>query len=201
MPPDFHKQSYWRNRFTTETAFEWLMPSDEFMSVLRPQLDALDASSARILHVGSGTSDLHIRLRRRGFVDVTNLDYEPLAAQRGRQLEELAFGDARTRYVVADVTQLAHAPDLGHDVFDLIIDKSAADAVSCGGEAPLLHMVCGIRDRLAPDGVWISLSYSTTRFDVPSLPFDIDIMAKHPAPKLRATDADLFYWCYRMRRK
>ncbi|KND91493.1 Endothelin-converting enzyme 2 [Tolypocladium ophioglossoides CBS 100239] len=205
MPVAYDKQSYWHERFAAETEFEWLLPSRDFVAILQPHLERLDPSSARILNLGSGTSDLQNHLRRQGFLDVTNHDYEPLAAERGRRLEARAFGDVKMRYVVADVTQLSHsgggslrgARDDGK--FDLIVDKSTVDAVSCGGEAPFLRMARGVRDRLADGAVWISLSYSSQRFDVYGLPFDVEVIAKVSTPKLRATDPDVYHWCYLMR--
>ena len=80
MPSDFEKQSYWHARFSHEESFEWLVPSATFTALIEPHLAAAGAAAAaRILHLGIGTSDLHIELRRRGFEGVANIDYEPLA--------------------------------------------------------------------------------------------------------------------------
>lgn len=203
MPADFEKQSYWRDRFASETSFEWLLTSSEFVSIIEPYLQHLDSSSAHILNLGSGTSDLQNHLRRRGFHNVSNLDYEPLAAERGRQLEEKAFGNVVMHYATADATQLGYTDSrIGHrgdGKFDLVIDKSTVDAVSCGGQTALLRMAQGVRKRLADDAVWISLSYSASRFDDDQLPFDIETIAKVPTPKLQPTDPDVYHWCYLLR--
>lgn len=177
------------------------------MSILQPLLAKLDPSSTRILHLGSGTSDLHNHFRTRGFLDVTNVDYEPLAVERGQQLEEQAFGNVEMKYAVADATQsllttINDAQGLPHDVtFDLVVDKSTADAISCGGEEQTLCMARCIRECLADGGVWISLSYSASRFDIDGLPFDAEVLAKIPTPKVKATDPDIFHWCYLLRPK
>ncbi|UNI20436.1 hypothetical protein JDV02_006524 [Purpureocillium takamizusanense] len=201
MPADFGNQSYWRERFTHETQFEWLLPSADFMAMLQPHLDRLDPSSARILHLGSGTSDLATHLRGRGFLDVLNVDYEPLAAERGRDLERRAFGDVRMRYAVADATQLGSGSD-GVDPrarFDLVVDKSTVDAVSCAGGEALARMARGVRQRLADGAAWISLSYSSRRFDdVEHLPFDVEVIARVPTPKLSPADPDVYHCCYLM---
>ncbi|KAH6610153.1 hyoothetical [Trichoderma cornu-damae] len=205
MPVDFDKQTYWHRRFSAESSFEWLLASADFVAILRPLLATLDPSSSRILHLGSGTSDLHNHFRRLGFLDVTNVDYEPLAVQRGRELERRAFGDVRTEYVVADATQsLLPGGGSAHGSrrdarFDLVVDKSTADAVSCGGEERLRRMACCVEECLARDAVWISLSYSASRFDVDGLPFDVEVLAKVPTPKSKATDPDIFHWCYLLR--
>ncbi|KAM4062138.1 hyoothetical protein [Hirsutella rhossiliensis] len=190
MAADFDKRSYWHERFTSETSFEWLLSSRAFMSLLQLHLDRLDPY-------------LHNHLRRRGFLDVTNLDYEPLAAQRGRQLEDAAFdGDVKMRYVLADATQLSPGRNLGaHSMFDLVIDKSTFDAVSCGGESPFLRMAHGIKAYMAPGAVWLSLSYSSSGFNVERLPFDVEVMAKLHTPKRKATDPDIYHWCYCLRPK
>ena len=197
MPKDFEKQSYWHKRFSTETSFEWLVSSDTFMSILEPYLARLE-KTARILQLGSGTSDVQNHLRSRGFCDVTNIDYEPLAMDRGRDIERQAFGDVVTKYVVADVTQLGQAEDLPGK-FGLIIDKSTVDAVACGEASGFQGMVAGIKERLAEGGVWISLSFSSDRFHGGQLPFEVEVIAKVPTPKLKPSDPDIFYWCYLLR--
>ncbi|OLN92783.1 Methyltransferase-like protein 13-like protein 2 [Colletotrichum chlorophyti] len=195
MPADFDKQKFWGERFASETNFEWLTPSATFMSIVDPYLAKLD-DSAPIMQLGFGTSDLQNHFRQRGFRSVTNVDFEPLAVDRGRMLEKRVFGDVKMRYVVADVTQL-HL----QDKFDLIVDKSTVDAVSCGGVGPFLRMAEGVRRHLNDGGFWISLSYSFCRFDVEHLPFDVEVIAKIPTPKLKPNDPDVYHWCYLLKPK
>lgn len=199
MPADFDKQSYWHQRFSKEAAFEWLLPSARFMEIMEPHLAKL-SPSARILQIGFGTSDLQNHFRARGFLNITNVDYEPLAVERGHELERQAFGDIKMRYAVQDATQLNL-----HERFDLIIDKSTVDAVSCGGETQVLRMAEGIKRCLANDddndAVWISLSYSSSRFEVENLPFEVEVMAQVPTPKLHPNDPDVYHWCYLLRPK
>lgn len=208
MPKDFDKQEYWHARFVTETSFEWLATSAQFMRILEADADFSRAlgrpssSPARVLHVGSGTSDLHNHLRAAGFSQVLNVDYEPLAVERGRQLEEARFGDVRMGYAVADATRLD--ADLGIDAaeegakFDLVVDKSTVDAVACGGDEALLGMCRAVRRCLAPGGFWISLSYSRFRFDVEGLPLRCEEIAKMPTRKERETDPDIYHHCYKL---
>ncbi|KAI8951176.1 S-adenosyl-L-methionine-dependent methyltransferase [Xylaria longipes] len=207
MAADFEKQSYWHSRFAQEESFEWLTSSATFLRFIKPHLTAAAPSTRRrILHLGSGTSDLHTHLRAEGHDDVTNVDYEPLALARGREIEARVFGDVRTRYVVADVTRLSAAcadlspgPGPGRGEFDLVVDKSTVDAVSCGGEAALLDMARGVRGCLAPGGVWVSLSYSSGRFQLDELPFEVSVVGKIPTPKAKVTDPDVYYWVYLLR--
>jgi len=191
---DFEKQAYWHDRFAQETAFEWLVKSPDLMKVIEPQLPSPES---RVLHLGFGTSDLQNYFRRHGFNDVTNVDYEPLAMDRGRSLEAEAFGDVRMSYVVADVTQLP--PELTRKQYDLVIDKSTADAVSCGGAVSFTRMLEGVRRVLAPGGLWISLSYSAYRFQMDSLPFEVEVIHKFPAPRYHPNDPEIYHWCYLLR--
>ncbi|KAI0017793.1 S-adenosyl-L-methionine-dependent methyltransferase [Xylariomycetidae sp. FL0641] len=201
MPADFEKQSYWRERFASETAFEWLTSSATFMSIAEPYLARLGRppEDTRVLQLGCGTSDLQNHFRTRGYLDVTNVDYEPLAIERGRQLEQRAFGDVRMNYAVADATQLTH--DLPEPrKFDVVVDKSTVDAVSCAGTSVFLRMVENVRACLAAhDGFWISLSYSSYRFDLDDLPFHVQTIGKVPTPKSNPTEPDIFHWCYLLR--
>ncbi|KAI0848560.1 S-adenosyl-L-methionine-dependent methyltransferase [Daldinia vernicosa] len=203
MPADFEKQSYWHERFSSETSFEWLASSQSFMSIIEPYLSTFShtvENTPRILHLGSGTSDLQNCFRSRGYLDVTNVDYEPLAIERGRQLEQVAFDDVRMKYIVADVTQLA-CDFLQDQKFDIVVDKSTVDAVSCGGTAAFSRMASWVKKYLADSGIWISLSYSSVRFNIEQLPFDVEVIAKTPTPKLKESDPEIYYYCYLLRPK
>jgi ubiquinone/menaquinone biosynthesis C-methylase UbiE len=193
MPADFEKQSYWHERFASETSFEWLTTSAAFMEVLIPHLQRV-SPTARILHLGSGTSDLHNHLRHHGYLNVTNIDYEPLALERGRQLEQNRFGDVQTKYLVADATQLESA-----EKYQIVIDKSTADAIACGEGDIIFRMAQAVRRCLEHDGLWISLSYSPRRFEHVQSLFEVEVVGKVPTPKSKPTDPNIYHYCYRLR--
>ncbi|GAB1309819.1 S-adenosyl-L-methionine-dependent methyltransferase [Madurella fahalii] len=193
MPIDFEKQSYWRERFTSEKSFEWLTPSATFMELLAPYLHRLPNSS-RILHLGSGTSDLHNHLRREGFLNVTNVDFEPIAIERGQQLEQDCFGDVRMMYLVADATQL----DSGEE-YPLVVDKSTADAIACGGEDAMISLGRSVYRCLGDGGIWISLSYSQSRFEDVQFLFEVEVISEIPTPKAKPTDPEVYHYCYLLR--
>ncbi|KAK4041881.1 S-adenosyl-L-methionine-dependent methyltransferase [Parachaetomium inaequale] len=193
MPAAFEKQSYWHDRFASETSFEWLTSSAAFMDVLTPYLQHIP-NSAQILHLGSGTSDLQNHLRRWGFLNVTNIDYEPLALERGQQLESNQFGDVRTKYLVVDATRLEL-----EEKFQVAIDKSTADAIACGEEDAVSSMAKGIWRCLDDDGFWFSLSYSAWRFEHVQDLFEVEVISKVPTPRQKPTDPDIFHYCYLLR--
>jgi SAM-dependent methyltransferase len=129
------------------------------MEAISPYLEHLPGA-IKILHLGSGTSDLHTHLRQHGFFDVTNIDYEPLALERGQQLENDRFGNVRTKYVIVDATRLQLEEKYG-----VVIDKSTADAIACGADDAVFSIAKGICRCLNDDGFRISLSYSPWRFE------------------------------------
>ncbi|KAI1138555.1 S-adenosyl-L-methionine-dependent methyltransferase [Hypoxylon sp. FL0543] len=200
MTADFEEQSYWHERYQSERLFEWLQPSDFFWNLVEPLLLKFprQENPPKVLQLGSGTSDLHNYFRRHGYLDVTNVDFEPLAIERGRQIEELGFGDIKMKYVVADVTQLRdNLPE--DEIFDVVVDKSTVDAVACGGDDQLLKMAYGVRKCIAERGIWISLSYSADRFSIKKLPFNVEVVHKIPNAKAHELDPDVYHYCYLLR--
>lgn len=195
MPPAFDKREYWGQRFASEISFEWLVTSETFMTILEPYLAPL-APDTPILQLGFGTSDLQVHLRKIGFTNITNIDYEPLAMDRAQDLERAAFGDVQMTYLVADCTQL----HLGRR-YGLVLDKSTVDAVACGVDEALPAMMDGVARHLTEDGIWISISYSAYRFDSPSLPLHVELISKIPVEKQKPTDPDVFTYCYLLRRR
>jgi hypothetical protein len=195
MAVDFEKQSYWHDRFATETSFEWLLPSSRFMGLIEPYISHLNTRS-QILQIGSGTSDLQNHFRSRGILKVTNIDYEPLATEHGQNLEREAFGNVKMRYAVADATSLSPEQQ---GRYDLVVDKSTCDAIACGGDEATRKMLEGTRQCLADGGSYIALSLSSQRFDMDNIPFDVQIIAQVPVPKVRPTDPETYHYCYLLR--
>ncbi|BFZ53766.1 hypothetical protein PYCC9005_000797 [Savitreella phatthalungensis] len=187
---DFHRKSYWEQRFDREQAFDWLVSSEQiFLSVkhlLQPQ--------SRVLHLGSGTSNLHVCLRHDGHLDVRNVDFAQKALDHGRQMELLEFGDVLHHYSQADVTRL---PANWTGTVDVVIDKSTADAVSCAGDDAVLAMAREVSRVLSSQGIWICCSYSCSRFDLSDeLPFSVMTLKKFQLPKSEPNEPDIFHYCY-----
>ncbi|CCG84225.1 protein of unknown function [Taphrina deformans PYCC 5710] len=185
---DFDTAAYWRQRFENESSFEWLISSEQFM----PFLQGFLKTGSTVLNLGSGSSDLHVHLRRQGFV-TTSVDFVESAIQHGKALEETVFGNVTTDYLVADATQL---PSFERK-FDLVVDKSTADAISCGPH--LSHLMRSVHASICPEGSWICCSYSADRFaEIPTemALFEVSVLGKVPLSKSNPFDPDIWTWIY-----
>jgi len=183
MSIDYSSQSYWESRLAKErdSGYEWLVSTSAILPIVSTH-GITDKDCTRILHFGCGSSFLGRELQRAfgSKVAVTDADY----AAAGLQLQD---GDActtnhREREVPLldlDVLSLAHltasSPTGG---WDLLIDKSTADAISCGPPLPSpsapslgikrepIEVLCeNLAQVTRPYGRWVSISYSSERFD------------------------------------
>ncbi|KAK4202884.1 hypothetical protein QBC40DRAFT_251581 [Triangularia verruculosa] len=207
MPADFEKVEYWHKRFTTERSFEWLTSSSAFFAILEPLLTPLPPSST-VLHLGSGTSDLHVYFRRHcSQLQTINMDYEPLALERGKEMEMREFGDVKMGYQVQDVTMPFELGPEQMGKVRMVIDKSTVDAVSCGGDESVIKMAERIHETLdKEEGVWVTLSFSDSRFEMDSKRvqelFDVSVLTKvATGPKRLESDPDIWHWCWLLRPK
>lgn len=158
----------------------------------------------KVLHIGCGSSELSLRLRdlvkEPGLV--WNTDYSNVAVELGNRMERQRWATPQTpspdsgRHVqvdAADVQSFMHwkvldlldnraVQDFEPSHFDLIVDKSTSDAISCGQDVRLdvscgqdnatepatihpLHLLANHLARLTPThGRWIVISYSSQRF-------------------------------------
>jgi hypothetical protein len=166
------------------------------------------------LHIGAGTSRLSDKMTEvltqsidsslergeRSGALIVNTDFSEAVVERGREMQaqlenQLVTSVVRTRWEridllnkddILDLLQ-AYGGDNGDQSagFDVVIDKSTSDAISCaldidvkndklgsGPSSGLLQTQIAALDSLAlylaavikPRGVWIALSYSSDRF-------------------------------------
>jgi len=190
MPTDFSSQTYWQTRFLTEKQFEWLTPSSKIIpkvleifedwSNTSPVLttSSQDEKVFRVLHLGCGTSslgdDVYDGLLKTASdevsatpkVEVVDCDYVPSETRRNIPFIQLNL---------LDLKDLIQKSGKG---WDLVIDKSTADAISCGPSMLLddedgnnrmvepMQMLCrNLGCVVKGGGRWICVSYSATRFD------------------------------------
>jgi len=196
--PSFGDLEYWNTRFTKEDNFEWLAD----FSVLEPWLRRAIAersgckSRPQVLHIGCGSSALSLQLR--DLVDspkqIHNVDYSDVVIERNRQREHemlCSFGvqSEPCRWSTLDLLSISEVLNFGGPEYEVIIDKSTSDAISCAADVSVrlpyqIHTIDSSRisypteafvyplDILAihlaylaePGCSWIVLSYSASRF-------------------------------------
>lgn len=153
MPPEYHLESFWDDRFKKEDHFEWL--GDGSNTILPPIRKYLQTEYARqpprVLHIGAGTSTLSgdiLKLYKDHFRDgefeeglVVNTDYSEVAVERGKSSHE--ENDKQIRWEKTDlmlweeIRSLKRAQE--HEApFEIVVDKSTSDAISCNENIKLV---------------------------------------------------------------
>ncbi|KAI0375143.1 hypothetical protein BV20DRAFT_960217 [Pilatotrama ljubarskyi] len=222
MPPDYELQSYWKQRFIDEKHFEWLGDGkDTVLPHVRAFLLESGSSDSqgsrppvRLLHIGAGTSSLSERLRELYIgmygddVDersIVNTDFaENLVArkQAGEETRRAVGGQRRgMRWKCVDAMRWDGLENLLEEEpapFDLVVDKSTSDAISCGEDVSYGHADRGLHPAfdeylkthgnhgitfspvevlaihlsslVRPGGLWVALTFSSDRFAFLSTP-------------------------------
>lgn len=217
MPPEYASRAFWDARFRSENHFEWLENGTKatiplITAELRAWRGRLEITGVvpKTLHLGAGTSTLSEQIlvayqevwgsSPKDTVVVLDTDFSDRAVNQGptftfggwtnawRLLDALKWTDivSITKDVASDVVPANNA-------FQLVVDKSTSDAISCGEDvsfenelvvmetihpavANLLHkrgkLVLPPLELLAlhmaavvtPGGSWIAVSYHSNRF-------------------------------------
>lgn len=185
MPPiDYSSQTYWESRLAQEreTGYEWLVPTPLILPIISEH-GITTSGCTRILHFGCGSSFLGRELQSTfgSKVKVTDADYAATglrpnlsssSSDCGRSLDGVPLLDL-------DVLSLSSLVDASPtEGWDLLVDKSTADAISCGppcgqtqrssseSEQEAIEVLCAnLAQVTRPAGRWVSISYSSERFD------------------------------------
>ncbi|KAI0824988.1 hypothetical protein BC628DRAFT_1320827 [Trametes gibbosa] len=234
MPPDYELQSYWQKRFVDESHFEWLGDGKEtILPHIRAYLLGQQSTSggksstpARLLHIGAGTSSLSERLREL-YIDVygndvderqiVNADFVEELVEGKRKAEEVRAGNSLRKGMQWVCADALNWPDLHRlvesdsDLFDMVIEKSTSDAISCGedvsfGQAstsaglhpafskylethpekvinfsPVEVFAIHLASLVRPGGLWVALTFSSNRFPFLSLSENCERMSPRGA--------------------
>lgn len=152
MPPNYHLESFWEDRFQHESQFEWLGDGAEtILPHIRASLrtGAPHSHPLRILHIGAGTSSLSriiLEKSKEEFINesrelfVVNTDFSETAVRRGNTA---SADDERETWVKVDALKWNEVRALvnreGSEYSDLrftiVVDKSTSDAIACGEDA------------------------------------------------------------------
>jgi hypothetical protein len=191
MSVDYSSKTYWRDRLSREqdNGFEWLIPSSDILSTIAKVVDELTPTSTpiSILHFGCGSSTLGVDLQRHlgdGAV-VSDADYASsslYARESASTLPDCTHPPRQVPLFDVDVLDLDSMRSIAPaDGWDLVVDKSTADAISCAPPLPIslpsqatpsaaqveaLEVLCSNLGAVASCHCrWVSISYSATRFD------------------------------------
>lgn len=196
--PSFGDLEYWNIRFSKEDNFEWLAD----FSLLEPWLKQAIAERSgckgepQILHIGCGSSALSLQLRN--LVDsprqIHNVDYSDVVIGRNRRREEemlysLGAEIEPCRWSTLDLLSVSQILEYEGPGYDVIIDKSTSDAISCAADVsvrlpyhintvsltrlngmteayvyPLDILANHLAYLARPGCSWVVLSYSASRF-------------------------------------
>lgn len=182
--PDYSSQQYWQKRLLNEDSdgFEWLVSSEDILPHLAGVFDHDRLRlPARILHLGCGSSTLGADIQRRfgARSEVYDADFALSDAQRSylSRAEEPTLRELPVLHINAlSLSDLLRTQPEGG--WDILVDKSTADAISCGEPLPddsdhapsdtsePIELLCVNLSKVTrPHAVWLCVSYSSNRFD------------------------------------
>jgi len=121
-------KDYWDKRYQNEigNTYDWLGGYEKFQEYIeKATVDLPEPKTARILDLGCGNARLSEDMYDNGFKEITGLDISDVA------IDSMRVRNAEKRpdieWVVGDAFNLPFEDES----FDLVIDKSTTDAVSC----------------------------------------------------------------------
>ncbi|KAI9261482.1 hypothetical protein BDA99DRAFT_511471 [Phascolomyces articulosus] len=171
----FHSKAYWESRFDKENHFEWLSTWSALHSHIEPYLDPNEP----ILHLGCGNSTMAFDVADSGYPYVVNVDYAQNVIQHMKSITDTqryphiswraadCLQPIGKQLLEEDEAVVTDDNDATKNVeYTVVIDKSLIDCIACGDTDDLVHqktLANNIMSVTRPQGVWISLSFSSER--------------------------------------
>jgi len=158
--PDYGTREYWDERYKTESdgTYDWLGDYDRCREHIHRAVG--ERRDVSILDLGCGNATLLERLYDDGFTDLTGFDISEVAIEAMRKRNEGARPGIK--WVVGDALSTFHFPD---GAFDLVIDKSTMDAISCDEKRihrNLAHLTGEVSRVLRDGGTYLVFSAITS---------------------------------------
>ena len=151
---NYGDKKYWKKYYKNidNTTFDWLLEYPyvkEIISSLK-----LSKNSSKILNVGCGNSEFSENMYDDGYHNIQNID---LSEELINFMKERSQNRPGMTYEVMDVFDMAFKNNL----FDLIIDKSTLDAISCSYDyfVNIAKMLKEIQRVLKIGGYYMVISY------------------------------------------
>ncbi|WWC70535.1 uncharacterized protein I206_104486 [Kwoniella pini CBS 10737] len=204
---DFSSAEYWSNRFETEKSFEWLISNEDLIPFIIDNLpnqfndlqeetlgQEEEENVLNILHFGSGTSSLGFNLQNH-----LNSNLNKNKNRKGERKRKIQIYDSdyvkpplinfEIPFLLLDVLNLNSLKKNSvskKQKWDLIIDKSTCDAISCSSNLsssslddnnddndndndqinnPIERLLFNLSKITLKNSRWISISYSSNRFN------------------------------------
>eukprot|EP01016_Furgasonia_blochmanni_P045551 TRINITY_DN643_c0_g1_i7.p1 TRINITY_DN643_c0_g1~~TRINITY_DN643_c0_g1_i7.p1 ORF type:complete len:305 (-),score=37.50 TRINITY_DN643_c0_g1_i7:269-1183(-) len=200
--PNYGDPTYWDQRYSNQlnTLFDWL----EEYSSLKPYIQQLASTDARILMLGCGNSGLSEEMYDDGFRNIDNVDISSVVIGQMKERNRERHG---MNWEVMDVRDLQYE----NNTFDLAIDKSTIDALLCGDDSfvSVARMMKEVQRVLKPGGVYFVISYGAPEnrvlhFRRPHLSFYLEafsITSRRIEDLDDEEDAENIYYCYMAKKK
>eukprot|EP00768_Dysnectes_brevis_P008088 gnl/Dysnectes_brevis/713_a786_5606.p1 GENE.gnl/Dysnectes_brevis/713_a786_5606~~gnl/Dysnectes_brevis/713_a786_5606.p1 ORF type:complete len:216 (+),score=42.65 gnl/Dysnectes_brevis/713_a786_5606:40-648(+) len=194
---NYHLPEFWDERYKTDRdPFEWYQRFAE----LKPKIQDLFPENARVLVVGSGSSefsfnlwdDADIKIKEIKAIDVSDIVVSRMKEQVGDR--------SGVEYTTMDCCELGFSDG----DFDVVFEKASMDSLLCGENAAdrVNQTLDHIHRVLKPGGVFISVSYAnrdmrSLYYERESLGWDVEVR-QIPKPKLldAPAAADEFHFIY-----
>lgn len=158
--PDYGSKEYWDNRYEADKGgktFDWIGDYDRYKPFIEKAMAdlGLDKKTARILDLGCGNAKLAEDMYDDGYRGITGLDISEVV------IDEMKRRNAEKRPELTWVVGSAFELPFEDQSFDIVIDKSTTDAVSCDEDhrySNLVRMSGQVTRVLPSDGKYLIFS-------------------------------------------
>ena len=147
---DYGSALYWESRYQKDNGlFDWYFDWDEFFGKNLSTLEIIPP----VLVVGCGNSDLSANLEKSNIKPVVSTDISKTCCQK---MKDRTGGC----YLPMDACQM----QFRDNIFPCVIDKGTLDALLCQShyEISVTKMICEIARVLAPNGIFIEVTFGKT---------------------------------------
>ena len=151
---NFALKGYWDkiyNGYFDKKPFDWLEDWQSLKGILEPRINKKD----KILNIGCGNACLTEDMYDNGYHNIINMDFSQVVID---QMQSKNSSRHKMVYETGDVLDMKYADQ----EFDIVIDKSTLDAISCGGKGSYVNMARAlfeVQRVLKTGGICIVISY------------------------------------------
>ena len=169
---NYGKKVYWDKFYqSSEQPFEWLKGWAELKGIIGTLIKKTD----RILNIGCGNACLTEDMYDNGYHNIVNMDISPIV------IEQMKVKNAHRTNMIYEVGDIMAMKYKTHE-FDVIIDKSTLDAITCSSnpQINIARTLFEIQRVLKTCGFCIIISFGAPDIRMPHfershLCFDTDI--------------------------